>query len=135
MRYGFHRHIKMEAQVASVLKNGSLRVKLIDTTAPNARQRKPKNYVITNFEKDQWFFTDVRLFTVNATDRPFRGIFGSHVRNPNGFGRDIEAGETIRFDDVAENGNVWFYHNGERFKIEAGSLENLINRNRITELL
>ena len=61
---------------------------------------------------------------------------GSDSRNPNTTSLPIPLGTTLRWEEDAPNGNVWFNVeiNGEKYrgKIECGRITNLIKRGRIS---
>lgn len=56
--------------------------------------------------------------------------YGSSTRNPNPITYKIhKKGEILQHDVDCDNGNVWFIDkDGDRGKIEAGCVQNLINR-------
>ena len=61
---------------------------------------------------------------------------GSHTRNPNTTSLQIPEGTTLRWEEDAPNGNVWFNVeiDGKKYrgKVESGRITNLIKRGRIS---
>lgn len=61
---------------------------------------------------------------------------GSDSRNPNTTSLKIPEGTTLRWEEDAPNGNVWFNVeiDGKKYrgKVESGRITNLINRGRIS---
>ena len=49
-----HKHYAMFCTRIHVCANGSWKVWLTDKTRPTAKQRRPKNYMLSTFEMDQW---------------------------------------------------------------------------------
>lgn len=76
----------------------------------------------------------MELFRV--TQEPMILRYGSHTRHLSGtHSKTWPIGSVLQLDDESPNGNVWFIDpDGERGKIEAGSVSNLICRGSVREL-
>jgi len=74
-----------------------------------------------------------KFFVVKGYNgRPFDLGVGSHSQNPNSRELVLPKGHMLEFDEVAPNGNVWFYFmhpitgKRERGKSQSGSLNNML---------
>lgn len=80
--------------------------------------------------------TEIRYNSNWTAMEDFSIGIGSHSRNPNTTSLQIPSGTTLRWEEDAPNGNVWFNVeiDGEKYrgKIECGRITNLINRGRIS---
>ena len=80
--------------------------------------------------------TEIRYNSKWVAMEDFSIGIGSNSRNPNTTSLQIPAGTTLRWEDDAPNGNVWFNVeiDGEKYrgKVECGRITNLINRGRIS---
>ena len=80
--------------------------------------------------------TEIRYNSKWVAMEDFSIGIGSHSRNPNTTSLQIPAGTTLRWEDDAPNGNVWFNVeiDGEkhRGKIESGAITNVIKSGRIS---
>ena len=82
-----------------------------------------------NFEKIAKYLIAFQPGDEYKVIKPIDLGFGSNTYSPNPKNYiKVKSGEIIKYDGESSNGNVWFYYEGKRGKIEAGSISNLIDR-------
>jgi hypothetical protein len=93
---------------------------------------------VSGLNNDTFMTGDEFVVVKGYNGRPFSGNFGSKAFSsshsvsqyaPGSHGKDIaiKNGSIIIFETYANNGNVWFYFDGERFSNQSGDLKNMLN--------
>lgn len=67
-------------------------------------------------------------------DTRFSLVYDTHTRKNSGRLDRFKIGDVVTWESDAGSGNVWFLdHNGNRGKIEAGCVDNLVRRGTLEE--